>query len=95
MITRIVKMHFKEGNAGHFLEIFEEMKQHIAKSEGCLDLNLYQDSANPGQFFTISSWETEAYLDRYRNSELFKLTWARVKPLFAERAEAWSLVSQI
>jgi len=93
MITRIVKMSFEAGKAEQFLEIFEEMKQHIAQSEGCFELNLHQDLANPNQFFTISLWDSEVNLDRYRNSELFKLTWARVKPLFAERAEAWSLIS--
>lgn len=91
MITRIVKMHFKAKQADSFLAIFEEMKQHIALSKGCHELNIFRDIANPNQFFTISLWESEADLNRYRDSELFKLTWARVKPLFAEKAEAWSL----
>lgn len=91
MITRVVKMYFREGEAENFLLIFEEMKQHIAQSEGCFELHLHRDSADPNQFFTISLWQSEAHLNRYRDSELFKLTWARVKPLFAESAAAWTL----
>jgi quinol monooxygenase YgiN len=92
MITRIVKMHFAPGNAEAFLLIFEEMKAHIAQSKGCVSLNLHQDIKHPDQFFTISIWESEQDLNNYRQSELFKLTWARVKPLFAEAAAAWSLM---
>lgn len=91
MIIRIVKMHFREGEAENFLQIFEEMNAHIAQSEGCFELNLHRDSQQPNQFFTISLWQSEAHLNRYRDSELFKLTWARVKPLFTEPAAAWTL----
>lgn len=91
MITRIVKMHFREGETENFLLIFDEMKAHIAQSEGCFELHLHRDSANPLLFFTISLWQNEDCLNRYRNSELFKLTWARVKPLFTEPAAAWTL----
>ena len=84
-------MHFQDGKTEAFLSIFEEMKLHIAQSAGCFELELHQDVANENQFFTISLWQSEAHLDNYRHSELFKLTWTRVKPLFAEPAAAWSL----
>ncbi len=87
-------MHFREGEAEQFLVIFEEMKQHIAQSEGCFELNLHRDSANSNQFFTLSLWKSEEHLNNYRDSELFKLTWARVKPLFAEPATAWTLLKE-
>lgn len=91
MITRIVKMHFAPESSADFLLIFEEMKRHISQSEGCLSLSLHRDIKNPDQFFTISTWLSDKNLNNYRQSELFKLTWARVKPLFAEPAAAWSL----
>ncbi len=91
MITRIVKMHFRPEEVPVFHEIFEEMKQHISQSEGCYELHLQRDLNEPAQFFTISLWESEQFLNQYRESELFKLTWARVKPLFAEKAVAWTL----
>lgn len=91
MITRIVKMHFKTEGVSTFLTIFEEMKQHISQSEGCISLALHRDMNHPDQFFTISTWITEKELNMYRESELFKLTWSRVKPLFAEKASAWTL----
>jgi heme-degrading monooxygenase HmoA len=42
-------------------------------------------------FFTISHWNSEDDLESYRNSYLFKNIWSKVKPLFAKKAEAWSL----
>ena len=43
--------------------------------------------------FTISHWDSEAALELYRQSELFKFTWAKTKPLFEEKAQAWSLLN--
>ncbi len=42
-------------------------------------------------FFTFSVWTSAEHLDAYRNSELFRTTWARTKALFAEKPQAWSL----
>jgi heme-degrading monooxygenase HmoA len=40
---------------------------------------------------TYSHWTGEEALDNYRHSELFRVTWAKTKQLFADRPEAWSL----
>jgi heme-degrading monooxygenase HmoA len=42
--------------------------------------------------FTFSIWDSEAALENYRQSDLFRDTWAKTKALFAEKAEAWSMV---
>ena len=34
-------------------------------------------------------------LEKYKNSSLFKAVWAKTKPLFIEKAEAWSVDSII
>lgn len=41
--------------------------------------------------FTLSHWESEENLEQYRQSELFKSTWAKTKVLFREKAQAWTL----
>jgi len=91
MITRIVKLTFKEENIPSFEAIFEETKEHIRNFEGCMFLTLYQDLKAPHIFFTYSKWQEEMHLENYRNSEFFKQVWSRTKPLFEARAEAWSM----
>jgi heme-degrading monooxygenase HmoA len=90
MITRVVKMTFKNGNAPVFREVFNRSKFFIRGFEGCKHLSLLESQTEPNVFFTYSKWENESYLDLYRNSDLFKSTWAQTKVLFEFPAQAWT-----
>ena len=94
MITRIVKMTFKEGKENDFLEIFRENENKIRNFDGCSHLELWNDIHKPGIFFTYSIWKSEDHLKSYRNSELFEKVWEKTAALFSEKAEAWSLNKQ-
>lgn len=74
-----------------FLEMFDEKKALIKSSKGCLLLELYQDHSNPELFFTYSHWENDTDLENYRNSTLFKETWAQTKTYFNDKPQAWSV----
>lgn len=84
-------MHFRTENVAAFIGIFEESRLKIAGFEGCHQVELLRDKRQPDIFFTYSLWESEVYLEQYRQSELFKGVWARTKALFAEKAQAWSV----
>jgi heme-degrading monooxygenase HmoA len=91
MFVRIVKLRFHESNIAPFLENFEEVKDQIRSFDGNQFLELYQDKNDKRTFFTYSYWETEAHLEAYRNSELFKGVWSYTKTLFSDKPEAWSV----
>lgn len=91
MITRLVKMVFRAGEAQAFLDNFDLVKEQIRNFEGCTHLQLWNDISAPNTFFTYSKWESEDHLNAYRNSELFKETWAFTKALFADKPAAWSV----
>ncbi len=91
MFVRIVKMGFHEENVAAFLDIFESKKEKIRSNNGCQLLELYRDKKDPTIFFTYSYWETEQDLENYRNSDLFKVVWAKTKALFNIKPEAWSV----
>ena len=91
MIVRIVKMGFHENNVEDFLNNYNANKLKIRNFKGCEFLELYRDKSNPNVFFTYSYWESEADLERYRQSDLFKNVWAKTKPLFNVKPEAWSV----
>ncbi|NOR26936.1 MAG: antibiotic biosynthesis monooxygenase [Lutibacter sp.] len=91
MFTRIVKMSFEDSKVEEFLQNFNENKEKIRNFEGCNQLKLLRDKNNPNTFFTYSYWESEANLEVYRNSELFKQVWAKTKVLFNNKPEAWSV----
>jgi len=82
MITRIVKMTFKKNKTDDFEKIFEESKEKIISSEGCLHLELLKYRKHSNVYFTISKWESEDMLDNYRTAKLFISTWSKTKMLF-------------
>ncbi|MCS6916155.1 MAG: antibiotic biosynthesis monooxygenase [Chitinophagales bacterium] len=92
MIVRLVKLTVQPQKVGDFMQLFHEVRNTIAGFDGCHRVELLQDLEKPHVFFTYSIWENEHYLNQYRFSEFFKQTWARTKPLFAEKAEAWSVL---
>ena len=91
MIVRIVRMHFDQEAIDDFLEIYDRVKAAIGTVQGCTYLELLRDTEDPNVFVTISHWERIEDLENYRNSELFKNVWNRVKTLFAQPADAYSL----
>jgi quinol monooxygenase YgiN len=91
MIIRIVRMHFTEAGVGEFLEIFNASKEAIRNFEGCTHLELLKDADDENTFTTLSYWKDEASLEAYRKSDLFASVWGRVKTLFSERSQAFSL----
>ncbi|MEY4930163.1 MAG: hypothetical protein RI909_887 [Bacteroidota bacterium] len=91
MIIRIVRMHFTEAGVDEFLEIFQSNKEAIRNFPGCTHLQLLKDHDDPTCYTTLSHWDDTTCLDRYRKSELFGRVWGRVKTLFSERSQAFSL----
>lgn len=88
-------MHFTEAGVDEFLSIFNRNKVSIRNFPGCTHLELLKDAEDPNTFSTLSYWDNEESLEKYRKSELFASVWGTVKTLFAERTQAFSLVKFI
>src|SRR4051794_5883129 len=91
MIIRIVRMHFTKAGVDEFLQIFNSNKQAIRHFPGCTHLELLKDKDDVNTYTTLSYWEDPSDLERYRKSELFGSVWGRVKTLFSQRSQAFSL----
>lgn len=90
MIIRIVRMTFRPENVNDFLAVFDASKHQIRAMEGCQHLELLRDADTPHVFMTYSFWTDAAALERYRQSALFRQTWAKTKILFADKPLAFS-----
>jgi heme-degrading monooxygenase HmoA len=84
-------MHFTEAGVDEFLEIFQANKTAIRNFPGCVHLELLKEADDSLVYTTLSHWKDEQSLEAYRKSELFGSVWGRVKTLFAERSQAFSL----
>ncbi len=91
MLIRIVKMRFKPQHIADFTAHFEAYKSRIRASAGCTFLQVLHEADAPEVWFTHSHWESEADLNAYRDSDLFKAVWAQTKQWFDAKPEAWSL----
>ena len=92
MIKRIVKLTFQEDKVADFLRVFEENRIKIRQCPGCNYLEVWNVQNQSNVFFTYSFWDSEAALNAYRYSELFKNTWSQTKILFSDKPEAWTVV---
>ena len=92
MIIRIVRMHFTEAGVEEFLDIFNANKISIRNFNGCTHLELLKDLDDELVYTTLSHWKDTESLEQYRKSPLFASVWGRVKTLFSERTQAFSLV---
>ncbi|GAB4011968.1 hypothetical protein GCM10028808_26920 [Spirosoma migulaei] len=90
MLVRIVRMTFQEGKLADFHAIFDASKQHIRSFPGNCHLELLRDPDHPNVRMTYSLWSSAEALEAYRQSDLFRTTWAATKALFAERTVAFS-----
>ena len=91
MIKRIVKMEFEPENVSAFVNIFKTNKDIITNFDGCHSVELLRDINTQNIFFTYSIWDSESYLNKYRESNTFKDIWSKTKPLFSSKAKAWSV----
>lgn len=88
-------MTFQKDQIDQFLNQFQTNKARIRAFEGCTHLELWRDTQNPCVFYTYSHWDSEAHLNLYRNSDLFKEIWGQTKILFAEKPLAFSVSKEI
>ena len=84
-------MEFKSDQVEAFKSIFQENQSKIAAQEGCYGVQLLQDINDKSIFFTYSIWESQAHLELYRETELFKGVWTQTKALFWNKPMAWSV----
>lgn len=90
MLVRLVRMTFREDQLPAFQAIFDQSKHAIRAFPGNQHLELLRDPSHPNVRMTYSLWQSADALEAYRQSELFRTTWAVTKVLFAERAVAFS-----
>ena len=91
-IQRIVKLTIRPDAVAEFETLYYEVERLIFQQPGCEHVDLLRSTDQDNVFFTHSHWRSEEDLEHYRQSELFATTWPRVKALFAEPAEAWSVI---
>ena len=85
-------MRFRNEAIEDFKKFFLVVNQRILEFQGCREVCLWQDLENPNALFTLSTWDSPADLEEYRQSEFFRQTWEKAKSMFSDKAQAWTLI---
>lgn len=82
-LLRTVRMTFRPDAVPDFLALFAATRDRIAAQPGCHGVALWADPRFPNVLTTVSEWADAASLDAYRETDLFRTTWATTRAWFA------------
>lgn len=68
MIAVIFEVVPAEGHASDYFDIAAALKPHLAGIDGFLSIERYQSLADPARYLSLSFWEDEAAVARWRNT---------------------------
>ena len=73
MITRMILVNVPKDKAAEAERMWkQECAPLMIKQEGCVSEEFLRGRENPSEFISLSTWENQAAIDKYRNSEAHK-----------------------
>jgi heme-degrading monooxygenase HmoA len=73
MITRMILVNVPRDKAAEAERMWkQECAPLMIKQEGCVSEEFLRGRENPSEFISLSTWENQAAIDKYRNSEAHK-----------------------
>lgn len=73
MITRMILVNVPKERAAEAERLWkEECAPLMIKQPGCLSEQFLRGRENTGEFISLSTWENQAAIDKYRSSEAHK-----------------------
>src|SRR5262245_18401538 len=70
MITRMIAVNVPKERAGEAEPMWkQECATLMIKQPGCLSEQFLRGREDPGEFISISTWQNQAVVDKYRTSE--------------------------
>jgi heme-degrading monooxygenase HmoA len=73
MITRMILVSVPQDKAAEAERMWkQECAPLMIKQDGCVSEEFLRGRENPSEFISLSTWENQAAIDKYRNSEAHK-----------------------
>lgn len=73
MITRMILVKVPAEKAGEAERLWkQDCAPLMIKQHGCLSEQLLRNRENPGEYISLSSWESQAAIDAYRSGAAHK-----------------------
>lgn len=73
MITRMIIVSVPKEKAAEAERLWkEDCAPQMLKQPGCVSEQFLRGRENPGEFISVSTWESQGAIDRYRSSDAHK-----------------------
>jgi heme-degrading monooxygenase HmoA len=73
MITRMIIVKVPPDKAGEAEQLWkQECAPLMIKEPGCVSEQFLRNRENPGEFISLSTWESQEAIDNYRKGEAHK-----------------------
>jgi heme-degrading monooxygenase HmoA len=73
MITRMIIVSVPKEKAAEAVRLWkQECAPFMIRQPGCLSEQFLRNRENPGEFISLSTWESQEAIDKYRDSDAHK-----------------------
>jgi heme-degrading monooxygenase HmoA len=72
MIAVLFEAYPKEGKQEAYFDLAAQLKPELSKIEGFISIERFQSVSNPGKLLSLSFWESEKSIAKWRNVELHR-----------------------
>jgi len=85
MIAVIFEVHINEGKQEEYLQTAAELREHLAQVDGFISIERFASLSEEGKLCSLSFWEDEASIKKWREFELHRLAQEKGKTgIFAD-----------
>lgn len=85
MIAVIFEVHINEGKQEEYLQTAAELREHLAQVDGFISIERFASLSEEGKLCSLSFWEDEASIKKWREFELHRLAQKKGKEgIFAD-----------
>ena len=85
MIAVIFEVIVQQGKQEEYLQLATELKEHLAQVDGFVSIERFASLSEEGKLCSLSFWEDEAAINKWREFDLHRLAQAQGKAgIFAD-----------
>lgn len=85
MIAVIFEVKIKDGKQEEYLQIAAQLKEHLVQVKGFISIERFSSLAEEGKLCSLSFWEDETSINKWRTFELHRVAQAKGKAeIFAD-----------
>lgn len=84
-VTVITKRVFSMKRYDKLIPLFQKLRDHAKKQKGFVNRKTFSSLTNPGEFISISKWESEDYWKKWMKKKVPRQVQGKIDSLIGEK----------